>query len=308
MTASDHRREYAARLNRAVNYIGAHLAEPLALRDLATAAAFSPYHFHRIFTAMMGETPGDFIWRLRAERAANLLLGRPRMPITEIAFACGFSSSSNFARAFKQRFGLSATAFRAGGYRNGGAGAPDSPPDTRGQGPVAAWSIERSAAMSIAVTTLPGYHVAYIRRLGYSKGVYQEHLNAAFQGVCRWAASQGLFRPETLVIGVPHDNPDITPVARCRYDACVTVPAAVTGGEGEVDIQDLPGGQYAVQRIDVDDPAEIGRLVTALYGEWLPASGYQADDRPSLEIYHDSGEPGPQRRIVLDYCLPVRPL
>ena len=108
--------------------------------------------------------------------------------------------------------------------------------------------------MVVEVKTLPSYHVAYIRRLGYSKGEFQEHLSAAFQQVCRWAADRDLFRSDTLVIGVPHDNPDISPTARCRYDACVTVPGEVTQGSANVDIQDLHGGKYAVQRIDVDGP------------------------------------------------------
>ncbi len=82
----------------------------------------------------------------------------------------------------------------------------------------------------------------------------------------------------------------------------------MTQGSANVDIQDLHGGKYAVQRIDVEDPAEIGRLVDAMYGGWLPESGYQADDRPPFEIYFDSEEPGPKTRIILDYCLPVKSL
>jgi AraC family transcriptional regulator len=75
-----------------------------------------------------------------------------------------------------------------------------------------------------------------------------------------------------------------------------------------VDVQTLAGGQYAVHRIDVREPAEIGRAVDALYGQWLPASGYQTDNRPCLEIYRESGETPPGTRIVLDYCIPVTPL
>jgi AraC family transcriptional regulator len=314
MGRTDHRGEYAARLNRVINYVGDHLDEPLSLRQLADEAAFSPYHFHRIFKAMMGETLGDFVWRLRLERAANRLIWQPTARVTDVALDCGFSSPSNFCRAFKQRFGVSPAQFRRAEERKPGAAdrkagevtaplpsyAPDWPTE-------AIRTSGRSGAMNVEVKTLPGYHVAYIRRLGYSKGTFQAHLNAAFQQVCRWVEARGLFGEGTLVIGVPHDNPDITPNARCRYDACVTVPAGVTGG-GEVDVQDLAGGRYAVQRIDVEDPAEIGRQVDAMYGNWLPGSGYQADDRPALEIYHDSEEAGPKRRIVLDYCIPVIPL
>jgi AraC family transcriptional regulator len=116
---------------------------------------------------------------------------------------------------------------------------------------------------------------------------------------------RGLFSPDTLVIGVPHDNPDITPNARCRYDACVTVPDTVTDATGPVDLQALAGARYAVVQLDVADPAEIGQAVDELYGDWLPGSGYQTDDRPCLEIYHDAGGLG---RIVLDFCVPIVPL
>jgi AraC family transcriptional regulator len=315
MGSAECRWDYTARLNRVVNYIGEHLDEPLTLRELADEAAFSPFHFHRIFKAMMGETLGGFFWRLRLEKAANLLLWQPTARITDVALACGFSSPSNFSRAFRQRFGMSATEFRAGGLskmckaeRKPGEVSPMSALYAPSGGPTAAQNPERSGTMNVEVKTLPGYRVAYVRRFGYSKGVFQEHLSAAFQQACRWVSARGLFGPETLVIGVPHDNPDVTPNARCRYDACVTVPREVPGGTGDIDVQELAGGTYAMQRIDVDDPAEIGRLVDAMYGQWLPASGYQADDRPPLEIYRDSGEPSLKTRIVLDFCIPVKAL
>ena len=315
MAPTDHRWEYTARLNRVINHIGEHLDEPLTLPELADIAAFSPYHFHRIFKAMMGETLGGFVWRLRLEKAANLLLWQPTVRVTDIALACGFSSPSNFSRAFKQRFGVSATAFRAAEqskYCKAGRKPEEGTPGRaiyapRG-GPATAQHRGRSGAMNVEVRTLPSYRVAYVRRLGYSKGVHQEHLNTAFRKVCGWVDAHGLFGPDTLVIGVPHDNPDITPDERCRYDACVTVPGDVTAGAGDIDVQDLPGGKYAVQHIEVDDPLAIGQIVDAVYGQWLPGSGYQADDRPPLEIYRDSGEPGPKTTIVLDYCIPLKPL
>lgn len=315
MTVSVPRWEYTTRLNRVVNHISQHLDEPLPLKELADVAAFSPYHFHRIFKAFMGETLSSFIWRLRLERAASLLVWQPTTPITSIAMACGFSSHSNFARAFKERFGVSASEFRANELRNPcnaesklRAGEPAGPAYAPGYWPNGGLDAKERRTMNVEVKTLPTYHVAYIRRFAYSKGVFQEHLSAAFQQVCGWVAARDLFGPETLVIGVPHDNPDVTPNDRCRYDACVTVPANVAAGSAEVDIQDLAGGKYAVQRIDVEDPAEIGRAVDGMYGTWLPASGFQADDRPPLEIYCDTDEPGPKKRIVLDFCIPVSPI
>src|SRR3954469_21906532 len=106
------RREYAARMNRVVDYIQSHLAEPLDLERLAAVACFSPFHFHRLFHAWMGETLQAFVHRLRLERAAHLLLFNPAQSISEIALECGFSPPSTFARAFKTAYGQSATDFR----------------------------------------------------------------------------------------------------------------------------------------------------------------------------------------------------
>src|SRR5207247_10418688 len=60
------RLEYDKRVNRVIDHVRAHLAEPLTLADLARVAAFSPFHFHRVFRAITGETLFGFIQRLRA--------------------------------------------------------------------------------------------------------------------------------------------------------------------------------------------------------------------------------------------------
>jgi AraC family transcriptional regulator len=310
MRSNASRHEYERRLNLVINHIANHLDEPLPLEILAGIAMWSPYHFHRIFKGMMGETLSDFVWRLRLERAANRLRTQPATPITDIALDCGFATPSSFSRAFRQRFGVTASRYRSQSSegRKLGKAAPALPPYPDHMGAARPRSDRGRQPMHVEVQQLPAYHVAYIRRLGYAKGVYQEHLNTAFQQVCSWVATRDLFGPDTLVIGVPHDNPDVTPNDRCRYDACVTIPAAVTEAGDGVDIQTLAGGQYAVHHIDVRDPAEIGQAVDTLYGQWLPASGYQTDDRPCLEIYRESGETPPGTRIVLDYCIPVTAL
>src|SRR6266404_6252717 len=106
------RNEYAARMNRVVDHIQSHLADPLNLERLAAVACFSPFHFHRLFRVWMGETLQDFVHRLRLERAAQLLVFNRLRSISEIALECGFSSSGAFARAFKGAFGVSASEWR----------------------------------------------------------------------------------------------------------------------------------------------------------------------------------------------------
>jgi AraC family transcriptional regulator len=65
------RQQYLARVNRAMDHIEAHLGDDPSLAEIARVAAFSPFHFHRIFGALMGETLTQFIARLRLERAAS---------------------------------------------------------------------------------------------------------------------------------------------------------------------------------------------------------------------------------------------
>jgi len=110
------RDEYLARIHRVMDHIERHLGGRLTLESLAEVACFSPFHFHRVFTACTGETLYQFILRLRLERAAGQVLQNPRKSITEIALDCGFSGSSAFARAFREAFGASPGEWRRGGW------------------------------------------------------------------------------------------------------------------------------------------------------------------------------------------------
>ena len=110
------REEYTARINRVIDHIEANIDKDLSLEELAEVAHFSPFHFHRIFRAMVRETLNDFVQRVRIEKAALKLALNPKKSITEIALECGFSGSSAFARAFKAAFNMSASDWRSGGY------------------------------------------------------------------------------------------------------------------------------------------------------------------------------------------------
>ncbi|MGY0574619.1 helix-turn-helix transcriptional regulator [Bradyrhizobium sp. RDM12] len=115
MKAPSSRREYERRINRVIDYVQGHLADDLTLERLARVAAFSPFHFHRVFAAITGETLSDFIRRVRLERAAGALISLPETSILDVAYRYGFSSAATFARAFRAHFGMSATQWRSDG-------------------------------------------------------------------------------------------------------------------------------------------------------------------------------------------------
>src|SRR3981081_2505903 len=109
MAQSDSRSQYQDRMHRVVEYIDRQPDQTLDLETLAEVAHFSPFHFHRLFSAWMGETLGDYLRRRRVEIAATRLVGQPRVRVLQIALSVGFGSAEAFARAFKTRFGCSPT-------------------------------------------------------------------------------------------------------------------------------------------------------------------------------------------------------
>ena len=174
------RAEDVARINRVRDYIDAHLGDPLTLTELARVAAFSPFYLHRIFAAIVGETPGQYIRRLRVERAAQQLAANPCKSITTIALDCGFSGSAPFARAFRDAFGMSATEWRrtavcrpSGGE---GMGAPNTSEGAPDEGAGAQHRKDRQALNNLrkAWEVTPVYSDAAQRRYTWRVTMNQE--------------------------------------------------------------------------------------------------------------------------------------
>jgi len=292
--------DYRQRVCRAMNYISARLGEDLALEDIARAAHFSAFHFHRIFKAATGETVFGFRRRLRLEWAANRLLANPRDDVTTVALECGFSSSQNFAKAFRARFGTSPSAFRRSKRGNtvrkeGDAGSLrvcDDAPMVEMDPPQTGRNVE----MKTEVKEMPAWHVAYVRKMGpYGKTTAE----AAFGELMGWAGPRGLIG-KGPVMGVYWDNPEVTAPEQCRTDACMAVPEG-TPVDPPVAVQDIPGGPHAVCSFEIP-PTDF----TAAWEEafrWLVDSGLECADRACYELYHDDCS-GPLCRF--DICIPLR--
>jgi AraC-like DNA-binding protein len=114
---SSTRAECHRRVARARDYLHAHADRPLELSDMAAHACLSPYHFHRLFKAVYGLTPHQYLRRLRLERASRLLRDSD-MPVTRIALAVGFESPASFSRCFAAVWGMAPSAYRTGQVRD----------------------------------------------------------------------------------------------------------------------------------------------------------------------------------------------
>lgn len=302
------RREYERRIGRVLDYIRDHLDEDLSLRTVAQVASFSPYHFHRVFRAMVGEPVGVFVRRLRVLAAAQHLAKDRARPITSIARACGFSSSSSFAREFRNHFGVNASAYRKASTareskdwqvdRKIGEDAGLLPIYT---GTMTSQGRAQDIKMTVEVRKLPELHVAYVRHTGpYNK------IGGAIEKLMGWAGPRGLLRfPETKVLAVYHDNPDVVEASQLTSSACITVPkgTSITGG---AEAMTIPGGLFAVAHVEIAHD-QFGEAWNALM-QWLSTSGYQPDDRMCYEVYLNDHESHPEKKFVVDMCEPIRPL
>ncbi len=309
------RKEYARRINAALDFIDRNIGDDVSLAKLASVACFSPYHFHRIFSSFVGEPPAEYVRRLRLEKAAIRLVNDPSVPVTTIALSCGFSTSALFCRLFKARFGMTPTAWRAGGSEKSKNGqkvrknGKDSPRRTRYRWPERTDPLKRRAGMKkrpkVRIEDVPPWRIAYVPHMkGYEDSA---GIGDAFQTLFCWAGPRGVMSADMRVMGMALDNPDITPKDKCRYYACVVVNDRAEP-DGRVGIMTIRPGKYAVGRFS-GGPGVFKKAYAEMYGEWLPQSGWQPDDAPAFESY--IGEPsGTEKRphFVFDLYVPVKPL
>lgn len=297
---------YEQRVNRVIDEIRDHLGEPLSLQRLARVSAFSPFHFHRVFTSITGETLFEFIQRLRIEKAALALTHHRDQSVLEVALDHGFSSAATFARAFKAHFGMSATQWRAGGAARWSKQRKPIGKPSKAMGGRRAHRAPRSTeeeTMNVHVKELPTYHVAYMRYVG---PFGPQGIPELWQRFNTWLNARELGSGERITLGVAYDDPKVTAAEKCRYDACLVVPRGFQGDKW-VNVMDVPGGNYAV----ADFTGSAHEIVDAwdrVFGFWLPTSGYQPDDRPCFEIYRGNPTVDAKARIFrCELCLPVRP-
>lgn len=304
------RRDYAARLNRVMDHIQAHLAEPLDLERLAAVACFSPFHFHRIFRAWTGETLQAFVHRLRLERAAQQLVFDPLKPITDIALDCGFSGSSPFARAFRAATGMPASHWRK--IHQPGRKDRQVPPALPAGSSLTADPVVRpkelpmrAFTLDVQVRNLEPATLAYLRHIGPYKGD-AALFRRLFTRLFTWAGPRGLLGPQARCLSLYHDNPNLTPEAHHRLEVALTVPPG-TAPDGEIGVRPLEGGRYATARARIH-PHQYAEIWDSLCADWLPGSGYQPDDRVALEFYHNDPQQDPEGMHDIEIALPVRPL
>lgn len=288
--------DYKHRILRVLMHIQQHLDEQLPLEGLAGIACFSPFHFHRVFRGMVGESVKEHIRRLRLERAASQLkLGKA--PVTQIAFDAGYASHEAFTRAFAAWFGKSPSEFRT-------LRRPRLPEAASGlhyqreRATVRFKAVRGGTTMKVEIKRIEPRRVAFMRHVG----PYNE-VGATWDKLLPVLGKEGLLGGDTLCLGLCHDDPEVTPPAKLRYDACVTVDQEFRG-DGEIGVQIIPGGEYAMATHE-GPYNKLGQTYAALLGQWLPRSGRQLAAKPCFEVYLNSPESSPPEELLTDVYAPL---
>ena len=296
---------YQERLNRVLRHIESHLDDRHDLDALAKIACFSPYHFHRIFTAMTGESVAAYARRLRLQRA-TVQISYSDESITQIAFHAGYDSIDAFSRAFRTQFGMSPSEYRRSGnpWERAQRQTPGAPlfcnmtPDLP---PLEVNIIKFPAILTVAAR----YTGAYME-----SGPVWEKVFHAMQ-------AHDLLRANTVGYGVTHDNPDVTPPCKCRMEVCFGLPAGMTADTPAVQavlsteglyLKSIGGTfDYAATRIK-GPYTQLLPAYRSLYGEWLPQSGREPAHEPNFEAYYNNPEATAAQNLLTSIFVPLKPL
>lgn len=274
---------YYKELIRLEQYIRDHLQDELSVAHLAEVIHLSPYHFHRVFKAMVGEAVHEYVTRMRLESAAmKLKFGQAK--IREIAFDVGYRNPETFNRAFSRFFNCTPSEFR------------------QQQQEIVAHRIDQiiqerliNQAISTTVKNLPARTVAFL----VHKGPYHTVGST-------WQKLIAALSPEEIgpLLGISYSDPKVSASEQIRYDACIEVREDYDL-PNTVERKVIPGGLF-VETLHQGPYQAIDDTYHLLYGLWLPHSKYRLRDSPPIEVYLKDLRSHPEEEALTAIYLPIQ--
>lgn len=275
--------EQQKQVDKVLEYIEQNLDEELPLEKLAKVSTYSAYHFQRMFKQHMGETPAAYVKRLRLENAAHLLIYEQHLPITQVAFMCGFASLSYFTSAFTKYFDTAPKKWREGAYLER---FPREYQDSKKSKLNSNMKKEKQQAddynkfkwldlNKVKIIEFPACFTVNKRSIG----PYTEGIPTVWEELYHWSNSRGFIKPDLLIFGVPRSNPYITPPDKSQYDCCIEVGGQNCDTSADAASHPFKGGKHVVyefeEPVDYSERSLLIECYSELYSYWLPKSGYR---------------------------------
>jgi AraC family transcriptional regulator len=291
------RETYAKRIERVLHYMVDHLDDvgesALDIHRLAEEAFLSPYHFHRVYVAMMGETVADTLRRHRLHRAA-IKLGASATPVALLATEAGYGSAQAFTRAFREAYGLPPAQYRLHGKLSAAL-----------QSTSTEFKFKEHPMFNLKdvhIQNLPAIRIAKLQH----KGNYQA-IGSTFERLMVWAAGQGLIKAGTRTFGIYYDDPKSKPADELRSDACIEIPYQYemkSSGHADIHAAETSSGRCAVFVFTGPYPA-LESPYRWLYDTWLPQSNEEPRDAPFEEYLNDARNT-PPAELKTAICIPLK--
>jgi AraC family transcriptional regulator len=290
-------------------YIQTHLEQDLSLEVLAERVGFSAFHFHRIFREIIGEAVKEYIRRLRIERGAYRLK-ISEQTILQIALDAGFKTHESFTRAFERQFGITPSEFRSNFLRVSREHKRHVQPkyisDYNMQDKTGLLS-NRSTCAQVRLEYVRPIIVAFVRHVGpYDKLLEKgSPMSLLWDELFQWGNENKLINAASLLIGLPQDDPSVTPPEKQRFDVCVQIPE-FRNPSGHIGCQTISAGTFGVGRHygSFDNLAETYMHV---YDSLVTTGKYRLRQQIPFEVYSYSHVKDDIRIHFTDVYLPIEP-
>ena len=153
--------------------------------------------------------------------------------------------------------------------------------------------------MNVEITTQPQLRTATVHHVGsYSR------ISEAFGPLGSIAGAAGLLGPDTLMIGIYHDDPATVPEADLRSEAAVVIPPSAKIPNGLAEIV-IPAGRYA-RTTHVGPYDQLPDVWARLMGEWLPRSEHRVGDGMNYELYRNNPMNAKPHELITELYVPLR--
>jgi AraC family transcriptional regulator len=299
--------QHIERIHRVVRYIEQAIDKEMPLEELAKIACFSPFHFQRVFSEVIGETPKQFIKRLRLEEAARIIAFHPEESILSVALQVGFQSLEAFSRAFKNHYAVSPDTYRKSSENERISITQAS----YRQIPSLDQPLREQPSSSSAIQDVEHLKVEIVRRSArqcvYLKTTLEspQLIDATFARIRKWSHVRELVSDNAIPFGIIKDYPIFTALDRCRFFACMDVEGPATTS-GLVGYLELPEARYAAFTLK----GGLQEIITAsrfLVHTWLPENGYRIKLDPVILNPLKDPFSTPFNENVFCIYLPIQP-
>ena len=307
------------RVQPAMAFAARHLDDDLSLTTLSGQTGLSPFHLHRLFAQVAGETPKQFALRLRLGRGASMLL-TSRDSVLSIALACGFGSHESFTRAFGRQFGMTPTHYRARGFadRTGTTAAAIHARLVGHIGPCVGLfhvRLDGSApprhdmTYSIVKKDLAPQPVLVVRRR-VKRSDIADTIGGVLPGIFQYAQQRGIAlagHPFTRYVDVGAGLLTIEPGMRVAgpYQPAAAAGGATQNGSQSGVVEDILPGGPAATTVHAGSYETLAEAYAALEA-WIESQGLQRAGAPWESYITDPAEHPDPKDWKTEVCWPVR--